>query len=113
MNRNRMIIGLGVAIVVALLVSNFIYRQFQQASAVKPVVMGKIVVASKAVPLGTRLDASMVKTISWPPGDPVQGICTQIQDCTNRAVITPLTRRMNLSSKASSRPQRQGRVLRR
>jgi pilus assembly protein CpaB len=90
MNRNRMIIGLGIAIVVALLVSNFIYRQFQQASAVKPVVTGKIVVASKAVPLGTRLDASMLKTISWPSGDPVQGICTRIQDCTNRAVITPL-----------------------
>ena len=90
MNRNRMIVGLGVAIVVALLVSNFIYRQFQQASAVKPVVMGKIVVASKALPLGTRLDASMLKTISWPPGDPVQGICTRIQDCINRAVITPL-----------------------
>ena len=52
MNRNRMIIGLGVAIVVALLLSNFIYRQFQQASAVKPVATGKIVVASKALAAG-------------------------------------------------------------
>jgi pilus assembly protein CpaB len=88
MNRNRMLIGLGVAIVVALLVSNFIYRQFQQASAVKPTVTGKIVVASKALPLGTRLDSSMVKTISWPSGDPVAGMCKREQDCTNRALIT-------------------------
>src|ERR1700722_19807040 len=90
MNRNRMIIGLGVAIVVAFLLSNFIYRQFQQASAVKPVVTGKIVVASKALPLGTRLDSSMVKTISWPAGDPMAGMCARVQDCTNRALITPV-----------------------
>ncbi len=32
MNRNRMLIGLGVAILVALLVSNFVYRKFQQAT---------------------------------------------------------------------------------
>ena len=45
---------------------------------------------AKLLPLGTRLDASMLKTISWPPGDPVTGMCTRIQDCTNRALITPV-----------------------
>ena len=50
MNRNRMLIGLGVALVVAFLLSNFVYRKFQEASAVKPVAMDQIVVAAQAAP---------------------------------------------------------------
>jgi pilus assembly protein CpaB len=91
MNRNRMLIGLGVALVVAFLVSNFVYRKFQQASAVKPQPMSQIVVASKALPLGTRLDASMVRTIGWPANEPATGMCTRMQDCLNRALITPVS----------------------
>lgn len=91
MNRNRMLIGLGVALLVAFLVSNFVYRKFQQASAVKPQAMNQIVVAAKALPLGTRLDASMVRTIGWPANEPATGMCTRMQDCLNRALITPVS----------------------
>jgi pilus assembly protein CpaB len=90
MNRNRMIVGLGVALVVAFLVSNLVYHKFQEASAVKPVPMDKMVVAAKPLGLGTRLEPSMLRTISWPVGDPVAGMCRRIQDCTNRALITPV-----------------------
>jgi pilus assembly protein CpaB len=88
MNRNRMMIGLGIALAVAFLLTNFIYRKFQEASAVKPMSMDQIVVAAKPLPLGTRLDPSMLRTISWPVGQPVAGMCRRTQDCTNRALIT-------------------------
>jgi pilus assembly protein CpaB len=90
MNRNRMLIGLGVALLVALLVSNFVYRKFQEASAVRPQATRQIVVAAKPLPLGTRLDSSMLRTVSWPASQSVAGMCTRMQDCTNRALITPV-----------------------
>ncbi|HVB55825.1 MAG TPA: Flp pilus assembly protein CpaB [Candidatus Acidoferrales bacterium] len=89
MNRNRMMIGLGLALVVAFLLSSFVYQQFQKASnRVAAVPTQQVVVAARAIPLGTRLDASMLRTISWPDADPIAGICTRIRDCTNRALIT-------------------------
>ena len=36
MNRNRMLIGLTVAVVVGLFLSTYVYRAFKNASAVKP-----------------------------------------------------------------------------
>ncbi|HWF37053.1 MAG TPA: Flp pilus assembly protein CpaB [Candidatus Acidoferrales bacterium] len=90
MNRNRMLIGLGVALLVALLVSNFVYRKFQQASAVKSTPMSQIVVAAKSLPLGTRLEPSLVRTISWPANQSATGMCTRLQDCVNRALIMPV-----------------------
>src|ERR1700689_2554551 len=90
MNQNRMILGLAVAVVVAFLLSTIVYRQFQKASSVKPVVTGQIVVAAKPLSLGTRVDASNLRLIPWPAGEPVVGMFTRISDCANRAVITPL-----------------------
>ena len=46
MNRNRMLIGLTVAIVVGLFLSKYVYRAFKNASAVKPVITQHIVVAA-------------------------------------------------------------------
>jgi pilus assembly protein CpaB len=88
MNRNRMLIGLGIALVVAFLLSNFVYHKFQEAATAKPVPTDQIVVAAKPLPLGTRLDSSMLRTISWPIGQPVAGMCRREQDCINRALIT-------------------------
>ncbi len=90
MNRNRILIGLGVALLAAFIVSSFVYRQFQQATAVRPMRMSQIVVAAKALPLGTRLDTSMLRTVSWPANQSVSGMCTRMQDCANRALITPV-----------------------
>ena len=38
MNRNRMLIGLAVAVVVGLFLSTYVYRAFKNASAVKPII---------------------------------------------------------------------------
>jgi pilus assembly protein CpaB len=91
MNRNRMLIGLGVALVVAFLVSTFVYRKFQVAMAVKPMVTRQIMVAAKSLPLGTRLEASMLRAVPWSASEPIAGMCTRMQDCTNRALIAPVT----------------------
>jgi pilus assembly protein CpaB len=88
MNQNRMVIGLAIALIVAFVLSTFVYKQFQKASAVKPVDTEHIVVAASAMPLGTRVDASNLKLIPWPSGQPVAGTFNSIDAAANRALIT-------------------------
>lgn len=88
MNRNRLILGLLVATVVALVASSFVYRQLQQATTARPVSMQQIVVASVALPVGTRLTPSNTKLIPWPSTDPIPGTLSRIEDGVDRAVIT-------------------------
>jgi pilus assembly protein CpaB len=90
MNQNRMIVGLAIALVVALVLSTFVYKQFEKASNVKPVETQHIVVAASPLQLGTRVDASNLRLIPWPAGQPVAGMFTRIEDCANRALITPV-----------------------
>lgn len=91
MNTNRLLVGLGVAVVIALLFSTYVYRQFKQASSnVQTVATQPLVVASAPLQLGARLDANNLRVISWPSNQPVAGMFTRIEDCANRAVITPL-----------------------
>lgn len=90
MNTNRLIIGLIIAIVVAFLLSSFVYKQFQKASIVKPTETHPLVVASVPITLGTRLDATNLKVIQWPANQDVAGMFTRIEDCVNRAAITDL-----------------------
>src|ERR1700730_5783733 len=103
MKQNRMLIGLGVAILVALFLSTYVYRQFQQATSVKPVVTGHIVVAAVPMQLGTRIDARNLRQIPWSSNAPVAGTFTRIEDCANRALITPVaTNELILESKLAS-----------
>jgi len=90
MNTNRLLIGLVIALVVAFLLSSFVYKQFQKASTVKPSDTQPLVVASAPIPLGTRLDATNLKVIQWPANQALAGMFTRIEDCANRAAITPL-----------------------
>jgi pilus assembly protein CpaB len=86
-----MLIGFAVAVVVALLFSTYVYKQFKLATGQKTVVTTqRIVVAAVPLQLGTRIDANNLKTIAWPSGEPVAGTFTRIEDCANRALITPV-----------------------
>jgi pilus assembly protein CpaB len=88
MNRDRLIIGLLVAIVLASAMSAFVYRQFKQASAnPPPVQMKQIVVAAEPLRLGTRLDSSKLRLIPWPAAASITGMFTRVEDCTNRALL--------------------------
>ena len=91
MNRNRLLIGLAIAVVVGFMLSSFVYRVFKQATAPRPPdTTDHIVVAASNLQLGTRLDANNVKLISWPSGKPVAGMFTRMEEAENRALITPV-----------------------
>jgi pilus assembly protein CpaB len=90
MNTNRLLIGLVIALVVAFVLSSFVYKQFQKASIVKPTSTQTLVVAAVQLPLGTRLDASNTRLIQWPANQQVAGMFTRVEDVANRAIITPL-----------------------
>jgi pilus assembly protein CpaB len=90
MNRNRMIVGLAIAVVIALLLSTFVYRTLQRATAVRPQITKHIVVAAQSIQLGSRLDANNLRVISWPDDEPIAGTFPRIQHCIGRAVITPV-----------------------
>ena len=67
MDRNRMTIGLAIALFVGLLLAIFVYHEFKLASAPAPVVvMKQMVVAAGPLPLGTRLTAKDLRVIPWP-----------------------------------------------
>jgi len=81
MNRNRLVIGLFLAIVLALLLATFVYREFNKLAS-RPVVGAsqQIVVAAQTLPLGTRLDASNLRTMPWPANQPVAaGMCARVK----------------------------------
>jgi pilus assembly protein CpaB len=89
MNRNRFLAGLAAAALLALILSSFVYREFKRIASVSASApMRNIVVAAEPLELGTRLDASMLRTIAWPADAPVAGMFTKIQDCVDRALIT-------------------------
>src|SRR6266404_9279453 len=90
MNTNRLLIGLVIALVVAFLLSSFVYKQFQKASLVKPSASQPLVVAAVPLPLGTRLDSSNTRIVQWPAGQQMTGMYARVEDVANRAVITPL-----------------------
>jgi pilus assembly protein CpaB len=90
MNTNRLLIGLVIALVVAFLLSSFVYKQFQKASIVKPTSTQSLVVAALPLQLGTRLDASNTRLIQWPANQQVAGMFSRVEDVANRAIITQL-----------------------
>ena len=90
MNRNRMLIGAAVAILVGLLASRYVYKQIQQANAVKPLKVDQVVVAAIALPLGTRLQPEQLRLVSWPGGNQLSGTFHRLADCQNRALVTPV-----------------------
>lgn len=92
MNRNKALIALVVAIVVAIIASRYVYREIQRASAVKPIPMGHIVVASRPLALGTPLTAQDLSLITWPKGTVLNGSFSRIQDCIGRSLINPVTK---------------------
>jgi pilus assembly protein CpaB len=91
MNRNRLVIGLTVAVLIALFTSMYVYRTVQRATYVRPAVMERIVVAAVPLKVGMPLDSNNTRTISWPAEEPLAGSFRRVEDCIGRAVITPLT----------------------
>jgi pilus assembly protein CpaB len=90
MNRKRLTIGLAVALVVGLFAARYVYRQLENAKAVKAAPAGKVVVAATRIPVGARLEPSKLREASWPVGQQPAGSFARIEDCAGRAAITPM-----------------------
>ncbi len=88
MYRNRILIGLALAVLVGLVASTFVYRQMQRASIPKPMATTKLVVAATGLPLGTRLEPQYLREVPWSGGDPLPGMFTNVADVAERALIT-------------------------
>ncbi len=90
MNRNRMIIGLVIAVALGLVVAIIVARMAQRRVVLQPIATQKIVVAAAPLNLGTRLRAEQLQLLPWPAGQPMQGMFTRIEDCVGRALTSPV-----------------------
>jgi pilus assembly protein CpaB len=90
MDRNRMITGLAIAVAIAFVFSVYMYRTIQRITNVKPAPMKQIVVADRPIQLGTRLDATNLRVISWPADESMAGSFMRVEDCAGRAALTNL-----------------------
>lgn len=89
MNTRRLVVGLAAAIIVALLVSTYVYKQVKNQTA-RPTVVQHIVVAAVPLQIGARVDPTNLQLIPWPEGEPVAGMFTRIDECEGRALIRPV-----------------------
>ena len=93
MNRDRMLLGLGAALIVAFLASSYVYRQLQQVqrrSAVTVVKQVQLVVAAGPLKMGQAVSASDLRLVDWPEGKQPAGSFSGVEDCVGRALIVPL-----------------------
>jgi pilus assembly protein CpaB len=90
MNWQRLGGGLAISLIVGLLAGGFVFTQFRKLAQAKSIPTVSVVVTSRAVPLGTRLQAGDLRVVNWPAAHPVQGMFARIEDCVNRAAITSL-----------------------
>ena len=93
MNRDRMLIGLGVALVVAFLASTYVYRQLQRvqsAGAVKAGAQVQVVVAAGPLKMGQPLTSPDLTLLDWPAGKQPEGSFSRAEDCIGRALVVPL-----------------------
>jgi pilus assembly protein CpaB len=82
--------GLAISLIMGLLAGGFVFAQFKKLAQAKSMPTIQVVVSSRPIPLGTRLQSSDLRLVSWPAAEPVQGMFTSIGDCVNRAVLTSL-----------------------
>ncbi len=90
MNRNRLLIGVAIALVIGIIASRYVYRELKQASAVKPIPISHIVVAAQPMALGTPLTMQTLRLVAWPKDEPLAGSFSNVKDCVGRSLITPV-----------------------
>src|SRR3984957_12801279 len=90
MNWQRLGGGLAISLIVGLLAGWYVFAQFKKMALAKSMPTIQVVVSSKPLPLGTRVQAGDLRLVTWPAAQPVQGMFTRIDDCVNRAVITSM-----------------------
>ena len=86
--RNRHLVVLVVAVITATVASVGVYRAVERMP-VREVELAhqSVVVAARALPMGTQLTARDVKVVAWPAKSPVSGAFSATSDVVNRALI--------------------------
>src|SRR6202140_1206692 len=90
MNWQRLGGGLAISLIIGLLAGGYVFTQFKKMAQAKSMPTIQVGVSSRALPLGTRLQASDLRLVTWPAAQPVEGMFTRVEDCINRAVITSM-----------------------
>jgi len=93
MDQKRLVVGLLLALVFGLVAARYVYvqlRNARMAAGQATVVTGRIVVAAKPLTLGERLTASDLREIPWPDASRPGGSFVRVEDCLDRALITPV-----------------------
>jgi len=93
MNRDRILLGLGLALVVAFLASRYVYVQLRlaqtAATAGKPMKLTQVVVAAGPLKMGQRLGAADLRLVDWPEGKQPKGTFGRKEDCVGRTLMVP------------------------
>jgi pilus assembly protein CpaB len=90
MNWQRLGGGLAISLIIGLLAGGYVFSQFKKMAQAKTIPTVQVVVSSRAIPLGTRLQPSDLRVVTWPAAQPVEGMFTRVEDCVNRAVLASL-----------------------
>jgi pilus assembly protein CpaB len=86
--RTRHIVVLAVAIITASLASLGVYQMTANMPRAAASSQVSVVVAARALPIGTLLTEKDVNVVAWPASSPVQGAIASAKDVVNRAVLT-------------------------
>ncbi len=89
--RNRNVLVLVIAIVLALGASYAVYRAVQNMPVREvEVATMQVAVAAENLPMGTRLEKEQIKLVGWPASSPIQGSCSSVDAVVGRGLIQPV-----------------------
>jgi pilus assembly protein CpaB len=96
--RTRHIVVLAVAIVTASLASLGVYRMTAGLPARAAASEVDVVVAARALPIGTLLTDADLKVVKWPASSPVPGAMGAIKDVTSRGLLAAVLQNEPITS---------------
>src|SRR5688500_12925384 len=86
--RNRTLIVVGLAVLLATLASYGVYRAIQQIPVQEvEIATNFAVVAKEVLPVGTLIQAHQVKVVAWPAATPLTGGFATVEEVAGRGLI--------------------------
>src|SRR5262245_33705415 len=89
MNRTRMLVLAFAALALSVVVSVAVYRVLKNRLSPSDEHI-ELVVAAEKLPLGSRLTAEKLRTVSWPKGVPLEGSFKSALEVEGRGVVVPM-----------------------
>jgi len=91
--RNRTLIVVGLAVLLATLASYGVYRAIQQIPVREvPIASYHVVVAKEGLPVGTLINAEQVALVAWPADSPVDGGYSKVEEVVGRGLTTTVSK---------------------